>query len=290
MSAITWAANECHWSCRFSVCHVPPQCTTHAASLTCHLPSYHVEEFISAFAHFLFRKKIRITWNSLCKMALIWGGTCRSFFFSSFFSIKQISLNSSKSVTMKCFCCDFFFLRGFFFTWVSYFRNSSFSHQPTYRSVTTCTKGHFSYSQEAYMFTCTHIRLSILTTVSESNNLLRLWGQKQPFTVCQKTALWPFEVLTESCCLCVEEEFRILGDMDIITTTPAHLTASYLNCAKRIGFTVQMYMCMGVFFLAVLNVLVSAGMCVSEAIYWELPLCCLVWLDCSSHLVYLLLP
>lgn len=55
--------------------------------------------------------------------------------------------------------------------------------------------------------------------------------------------------------------------MDIITTTPAYLTASYLNCAKRIGFTVQMFKCMGVFFLAVLNVLVSAGMCVSEAIY-----------------------
>lgn len=92
-------------------------------------------------------------------------------------------------------------------------------------------------------------------------------GTETTFYCVPKTALRPSEVLTESFCLCVEEEFRILGDMDIITTTPAHLTASYLNCAKRIGFTVQMYMCMGVFFLAVLNVLVSAGMCVSEAIY-----------------------
>lgn len=35
--------------------------------------------------------------------------------------------------------------------------------------------------------------------------------------------------------------------MDIITTAPAYLTASYLSCAKWIGFTVQM--CMGVFSL-----------------------------------------
>lgn len=54
--------------------------------------------------------------------------------------------------------------------------------------------------------------------------------------------------------------------MDIITTAPVYLTASYLNCSQWIGFTVQMYMCMGVCFLAVHvhNVLVSAGMCVCQ--------------------------
>lgn len=58
--------------------------------------------------------------------------------------------------------------------------------------------------------------------------------------------------------------------MDIITTTPAYFTASYLNCAKWIGFTVQMYMCTGVFLcFHVLNVLVSAGMCVSEAFFFS---------------------
>lgn len=36
--------------------------------------------------------------------------------------------------------------------------------------------------------------------------------------------------------------------MGIIITAPAYLTASYLNFANLIGFTVQMYMCMGALF------------------------------------------
>lgn len=43
------------------------------------------------------------------------------------------------------------------------------------------------------------------------------------------------------------EKLRTLDDVNIITTDLAYLTASYLNCAKWIGFTVQMYLCMGMF-------------------------------------------
>lgn len=64
MSAITWAANECHWSCRFSVCHVPPPPQPTSVQLTQpHQPvtSYHTEE---ALFH-LFSSRNRITWSAL---------------------------------------------------------------------------------------------------------------------------------------------------------------------------------------------------------------------------------
>lgn len=89
-------------------------------------------------------------------------------------------------------------------------------------------------------------------------------GTENNLLLCAKKL--PSEVLTEFCGLCVEEGFRILDDTDIITTTPAYLTATYLNCAKWIGFTVQMYMCMGVFFLLSMYFLSSSLLeCVSEA-------------------------
>lgn len=55
MSAITWAANECHWSCIFSVCHVPPQSTNDSRSLQV--------SFICK----------RNNWGCLCNMVRIWG-------------------------------------------------------------------------------------------------------------------------------------------------------------------------------------------------------------------------
>lgn len=72
--------------------------------------------------------------------------------------------------------------------------------------------------------------------------------------------------------------------------TPAYSTASYLNCATRIGFhCADVYMCMGV--LSLLSVYFSMSSsslleCVYQRpfflfLYRELPLCCLVWLDRS---------
>lgn len=72
--------------------------------------------------------------------------------------------------------------------------------------------------------------------------------------------------------------------------TPAYSTASYLNCATRIGFhCADVYMCMGV--LSLLSVYFSMSSsslleCVYQRpfflfLYRELPLCRLVWLDRS---------
>lgn len=55
--------------------------------------------------------------------------------------------------------------------------------------------------------------------------------------------------------------------MDIISTTPVYLTESYLNFAKWIGFTVQMYMCMGVCDLSMYTMFSSLLECVSEAFF-----------------------
>lgn len=89
---------------------------------------------------------------------------------------------------------------------------------------------------------------------------------------------------TQYCDFCIVE--NILDNLDIITIDLEYLTASYLNCAKWIGFTVQMYLCMGTFPAVHVRVLVSAGMCVGGLFFSsELPLSCFVWLDCSCHLI-----
>lgn len=124
---------------------------------------------------------------------------------------------------LKCLLWFFSsFLEALFFTLTSNLRNSWFS-PPHLRN-----KVHFTYSPEIYMFTYTCVDFD--SSIRVSNPLS--CGDRKTLSVCQKL---PFEVLTEFSGLCAEEEFRILKDYYY---SPAYLTASYLNCAKCIGFTV----------------------------------------------------
>lgn len=114
---------------------------------------------------------------------------------------------------------------------MSTFRNSSFSHQPTYESVTTCTKGHFSYSQEAYMLTCTHLfwfwrqcqSLIISLGCGDRNNLL-LCAKNCPLT------LWGPDRVLPSLCRGKNSGFLVTW---ILLLQPRriwlHLTSTVLN-------------------------------------------------------------
>lgn len=129
------------------------------------------------------------------------------------------------------------------------------------------------------MFTCTNC--SFLLRCRSLLEPLELWGPKTFYCAKKKTALWHFVVVIQYCDLCAVDKFRILNDMNNITAL-AYLTASYLNCAKWIGFTVQMFLCMVVFFLLSMCVSLSPLECVSEAFFsWELPL----WRFCLARLL-----
>lgn len=146
MSAITWAANECHWSCRFSVCHVStPQCTN-SHSLTylfffffLRSPSYHVG-------------RVLISAEITPKKFQSGGEKKKKICTSVIFLIKLISLKiPRKQISVKCLLWFiFFFFFSFFFSFLTrisnFFSNSLFSPSP-YRTCRNMSKEHFSYSR-----------------------------------------------------------------------------------------------------------------------------------------------
>lgn len=169
----------------------------------------------------------------------------------------------------------------FFFFWKS-FRSSSFSPSP-YKHATTCSRRTLA----------THIRHthSPAHLLISTKKLLELEWHKTTFYCvpkknCPLTFWGPDRVVGSL----VVEGFLMMG---IITTAPAYLTASYLNFAKLIGFTVQMYMCTGALFCCPRTRCPRLCWNVSRwpfcfvfffFFYWELPLC-FAWLACFSHLV-----
>lgn len=122
--------------------------------------------------------------------------------------------------------------------------------------------------------------------------------EKQPFLLCakktKKKQQLPFDpfwglFFPPSLCRGRIQDFSTTWVL-LRQKTPAYSTASYLNCATRIGFhCADVYMCMGV--LSLLSVYFSMSSsslleCVYQRpfflfLYRELPLCCLVWLDRS---------
>ena len=260
MSAITWAANECHWSCRFSVCHVStPQCTTHTQPhlpflFLLHSPSYHVGSV-------LISAEIPRKFQS--------GGEKKKNCTSVIFLIKLISLKILQNRSQLNVCCDLFSFSFFFRFSHGYriFSNSLFSPSP-YKTCRNMSKEHFSYSQQAYTPSLSH--LLILTTVS-----LAVRTEKQPFYCVPKekktTALWPVGGFFFPPSLCRGRIQDFSMTWVLLRQKPRrirlHLTSTVLH---GLAFTVQMYMCMGVLSCCPCTFqcpFVSAGMCVSEAIF-----------------------